>query len=199
MIPSTHGAHSAETRAFDPIALGERRPTVAEVEERALKMEKVVPDFILPSLDGKQVSPRNYRQRSNLVLCYLDLDRCADCTGFLKEMADNYHVYVELETEILVVAPQSISDLQGRLGSMGLPFPVMSDEGGDVGRVYLDGRFQEKPVGCVFVTDRFGALREEIVAKTDSDLPNQASILDWLNLIEMECPECGDVEEDFRA
>lgn len=80
---------------------------------------------------------------------------------------------------------------------MGLPFPVMSDDGGQVGKVYLEGFAQENPVGAIFITDRFGALRAEMVARTGADLPNQASILDWLNLIETECPECGPVDEDF--
>ncbi len=171
---------------------------MAEIEARNLEMEKVVPDFILPAVSGKQVSPREFKQRANLVIVYLDLDRCGKCVDYLRELADNYHVYRELETEIIAVSPQSISDLQSKTGTMGLPFPVLSDEQGQVRRVYLESQ-ASRLIGGIFVTDRFGALRAQILAQGEADLPNQQTILDWLNLIEMECPECGPPEASFRG
>ncbi len=171
---------------------------MAEVEARKLEMEKVVPDFILPAVGGKQVSPRDYKQRANLVIAYLDLDRCGKCVDYLRELADNYHVYRELETEVIAVSPQPISDLQSRIGTMGLPFSVLSDEQGQVGRVYL-GDQAGGLVGGIFVTDRFGALRTQVLAQGENDLPNQETILDWLNLIEMECPECGPPDSRFQG
>ncbi len=171
---------------------------MAEVEARRLEMEQVIPDFILPSLSGKQVSPRDYKQKSNLVILYLNLQQCEGCVDYLKEFADNYHVYRELETEIIAVCPQPISELQSKLGSMGFPFPVLSDETCEVGQTYLGGQPGEKLAGGVFVTDRFGALRAMMVARSENELPNQQSILDWLNLIEMECPECGPGDVSFQ-
>ncbi|MHB0871427.1 MAG: peroxiredoxin family protein [Chloroflexota bacterium] len=172
---------------------------MAEVEARKLEMEKVVPDFVLPAVGGNQVSPRDFKQKSNLLIVYLDLQRCGKCIDYLREFADNYHVYRELETEILAVSPQSVSDLQSRVGTMGLPFPLLSDEQGQVGQAYLGGQGVSNPVGGVFVTDRFGALRAQMIAQVDNDLPNQQSILDWLNLIEMECPECGPADARFQG
>ena len=162
-----------------------------EVELRPLKLEEVVPDFTLPSVQGGRVSPRDYKQRVNLVIVYLDLDRCAGCVDLLREFADNYHVYRDLETEILAIFPQSTADLRSRVGDMGLPFPLLSDENGEVARVYLGSHAGEYLVGGVFVTDRFGALRYHKVARGEEELPAQQTILDWLALIETECPECG--------
>ena len=31
-----------------------------------------------------------------------------------------------------------------------------------------------------------------------NDLPNQQSVMDWLSLIETECPECGPGDEAFH-
>lgn len=169
---------------------------MAEVEARSLEIDKVVPDFILPAVGGKQVSPRDFKQRANLVIVYLNLDRCGPCLDYLRELADNYHVYRELETEIIAVSPQPVADLQPKIGTMGLPFPVLSDDQGQVGRVYLGGQAGGL-AGGVFVTDRFGALRTLILAQGENDLPNQQTILDWLNLIEMECPECGPADSSF--
>lgn len=134
-----------------------------------METEEVIPDFILTSLDGRQLSPRNYKQPSNLVLVYFNVDRCGDCVAFLQETADNYHVYVELEAEILALAPKSTSDLEGRLGSLGLPFPVMSDEGGKVGRCNYKSMPRKNLVRPVFIADRFGALRAEMVTRSLSE------------------------------
>lgn len=164
---------------------------MAQVEARKLEIEGVVPDFTLPSLQGGQVGPRDYRQKSNLVLACLNLDRCGNCVDLLREFADNYRVYRDLETEILAILPQSLPDLQSRLGSMGLPFPVLSDEAGEVTGAYLGSGAGQGPIGAVYVTDRFGALRTQWIAQSEGELPAQQSILDWLGLIETECPECG--------
>ncbi len=161
-----------------------------------LELDRVVPHFTLPSVEGGTVSIKDYRQKLNLVIAYLDLDRCGGCGDLLREFADNYAVYRDLETEILAVCPQPIADLQSRLSGMGLPFPVLSDERREVAGVYLEG--QGNPAAAIFVTDRFGALQTVMMAPTEQDLPNQQSILDWLSLIESECPECGPGDESFH-
>ena len=171
---------------------------MAQVESRKLELQQVVPDFVLPSVDGKEASPRDYKQKVNLVLVYLDLGRCGNCVDYLREFADNYSVYRGLETQILAIVPLPISELQSRVGQIGLPFPVLSDEQGLVGKVYLVDSPVANPVGAVFVADRFGALRAMMFGLTQGDLPNQQSILDWLSLIETECPECGPGAESFQ-
>jgi peroxiredoxin len=162
-----------------------------QVEHIKLEMEMVVPDFVLPSLDGKTVSPRQYKQRENLVIAYLDLNGCDECASFLRDLADNYHLYRSDEAEILAVFPQPLAELRSEVGIQGLPFPLLSDEHGLVRGAYFDGMAGGAAAG-VFITDRYGALRSVMIAQEGRDLPSQQSILDWLNLIEMECPECGD-------
>ncbi len=169
---------------------------MAEIEARSLELENVVPDFILPAVGGNQVSPRDFKQKSNLVIVYLNLDRCSGCLDYLRDLANNYHVYRDLETEIIAVSPGAISNLQSKVGTLGMPFPVLADEQGQVGQAYL-GSQAGGAVGGVFVTDRFGALRTMLIVQGESDLPNQQTILDWLNLLEMECPECDPSDSSF--
>ncbi len=169
---------------------------MAEIEARSLELEKVVPDFILPAVGGNQMSPRDFKQKCNLVIVYLNLDQCAGCVNYLRDLANNYHVYQELEAEIIAVCPGSVSDLQSKVGTLGAPFPVLADEQGQVGQLYLDSQGGGQ-VGGVFVTDRFGALRSILLARGETDLPNQQTILDWLNLIELECPECDPSDSSF--
>ena len=163
---------------------------MTQVGERKLEMDRVVPGFALPSLDGKQVGPGDYKQKANLVIAYLDLDRCGACKDFLRSLSDNYHLYRADETEILAVCPQPVDELRGQVGAVGLPFPVLSDEKGAVRGIYFSGE-PGQPVAGVFITDRYGALRNQMISQNSGDIPAQQDILDWLDLIEMECPECG--------
>ncbi len=171
---------------------------MADVENLTLQVERVIPDFRLPSLDGRYVSPRDYKQRQNLVIVYLDPHRYDRYADLLREFADNYQAYRDLETEILAVCPRPISELHGEVGGLGLPFPVLSDERGAVGQVYLGSPPGQGPLAAIFVTDRFLSLRTQMVACFEGDLPNQETILDWLGLIEMECPECGPGDVSFQ-
>lgn len=171
---------------------------MAEIEARKVQLHQILPDFVLTSIDGKRESIRAFKQKSNLVLIYLDLNKCPDCIDYLKELADNYHIYSGLETRILAVVPMSLSDLQSTVGNLGLPFPVLADEQGQVGNKYLADSPVPDPIGGVFIADRWGELRTMMYGRSKNDLPNQPSILDWLSLIETECPECGPGDEAFR-
>ncbi len=171
---------------------------MAHIEAQKVQLHRILPDFVLPSLQGKQVSVKNYKQRANLVVVYLDLNSCPDCADYLQSFADNYSVYEGLETQILVVTPIPIAELQSRLGSKGLPFPVLSDESGEMRKSYMQTSPVENPVGAVFVADRYGELRAMMFGRSTADLPNQQSIMDWLSLIETECPECGPGDEAFQ-
>ncbi len=162
---------------------------MTQISSNRLEEDQVVPDFTLPSLDGRRISPSNFKQRLNLVIAYFDFDRCSACTNALRTFSNRYREYRDLEAEILVVSPQKLEDLKGRVGVLPLPFPVLSDVEGQMARAYLSG--EEKPAAAVFVTDRFGALRMKSLAYSTGELMEQREILDWLNLIEIECPECG--------
>lgn len=163
---------------------------MTQVGDRKLEMERVIPDFTLPSVDGRQIGPGVYKQRANLVIAYLDLNRCGECEDFLRGLADDYQLYRADETEILAICPQPIGELQMQAGTLRLPFPVLSDEKGAVRDVYFSGE-PGQPVAGVFITDRYGALRVQIISQNGTEIPVRHDILDWLDLIEMECPECG--------
>ena len=164
---------------------------MGEVETREVIAGQMVPGFSLPSLEGGEVKVRDYRQRRNLVIAIMDLNRCDGCTNLLREFADNYHTYRDLETQILIVLPHPMADIRSKVGDMGLPFPVLSDEGGQVSQVYLGHRPGSGSSAALFITDRYGELRVDMKGEGPDDLPGQQSIIDWLSLLETECPECG--------
>ncbi len=161
---------------------------MTQLEERKLEIDSVVPDVALPSLDGRWVRPVDYKQRASLVIAYVDFDQCGECARMVRSFLDHYGEFQSSEAEVLVVSPQGLEELRGKLGTMGPPFPVLSDGDGRFASLYLpDG--PERPVAAVFVTDRYGALRAELDAYSAEEMPDEREVLGWLQLLECECPE----------
>lgn len=153
------------------------------------ELDRVVPGFSLPSLDGRAIGPSSYKQRANLVMLFFDPGRCGECLDFLREAAGNYAEYRDLETRILAICPVPESELRQQVGS-DLPFPVLSDADRRVTDSYLSA-MELQPAAAVFITDRYGALRDRIFVGQGEQVPRE-EILGWLRLIETECPECGE-------
>jgi thioredoxin-dependent peroxiredoxin len=172
---------------------------MARTQSRELSAGQIVPNFTLPSIAGGKVSVRDFRQRRNLVIIHMDVSRCDECISVLREFGDDYQTYRDLETEILVVLPHSLAEIGSRLGGMDLPFPVLSDEGGRVTELYLGHPPGRGPVATVFLTDRYGDLRVEMRAEEAGEMPNRQAIVDWLSLLETECPECGTAEGSWTG
>jgi peroxiredoxin len=172
---------------------------MAETQSRGLSAGQIVPSFTLPSTTGGEVGVRDFRQRRNLVILYMNLGGCDGCLDLLREFADNYHTYRDLETEILVVLPYSLAEIKSRLEGVDVPFPVLSDEGGRVAQQYLGHSPGGGPLGALFLTDRYGDLRVEMRAEEVEEMPDQRAIVDWLSLLETECPECGTADLGWTA
>lgn len=143
----------------------------------------MLPDFVLPMVDGGVLQLESYRGRRNLVVvCSGDDARPGPVTRLLNTLVARKD---ELEAEaaqvlsVVVSQPAESRDL-GRW-----PFPMVVDPDGlfhrGVGATDGTGR----PVPAVFVTDRF----REIYAICS--LPDAQEIIDWLRFINIQCPECG--------
>lgn len=162
---------------------------MTQVENRRLELNRVVPNFTLPALDGRQVSVREFKQRANLLILYLDTQRHGPerYGNYLSLLVENLSTFQELETQLLVVTSSPLERPRGHPGWGDLPFPVLSDSRGDMERSYLGSMAQV--VGAAFVTDRYGALKAEMISLDEEELPDPREMIGWLQLIEIECPE----------
>lgn len=167
------------------------RPIVARVFQPKLQLQQVVPEFKLPSTAGERIGPWDFKQRRNLVLFFFHTEDCEGCADLLREFAKDYPLYIQQEAEILAITTRPLEQAQILAADLSLPFPVLSDSSGEATReyTYLDAAGQALP--SVFVVDRFGALYTQVIAERESQLPSSEEILEWLGLIEVQCPECG--------
>lgn len=164
---------------------------MARLYQSKLPLQQVVPDFELPSAEGGRLGLWDFKQQRNMVLFFFHDGDCAACRDLLRSFVRDYPQYQEEEAEILAVTTAPPDRALALARDLSLPFPVLSDPRGQTVQefTYLDEHGQAVP--SVFVLDRFGALYTQVIAERESQLPSSEEILEWLDLIEAECPECG--------
>jgi len=157
-----------------------------------LKLGEVVPYLSLPSSKNGNVSVWDLRQKKNLVIVFHHGNNCMHCSAKLKELAEAYTNFEELEAEILAVSFDSQKKLKSYAKTMGIPFHLLSDETGETTErfTYKDPKMNG-PFPSIFITDRFGVLRHQEIVFEAHELLDVKEILSWLLLTQTECPECS--------
>jgi peroxiredoxin len=144
----------------------------------------ILPSLVLPDVAGKEVRTGDYRGRCNLVLFLSHPPGCERCQGTLQELAAGYGGLAAADAEVLAIIPGAAEEtaiLQLRLG---IPFPVLVDAGAMAVRTLGGG-------AAVIVVDRFGEIFNLSRAGEGHEMMTVLEIADWLNFIEVQCPECG--------
>lgn len=121
-------------------------------------------------------------------------DRRTETVDLLIDVARFYEQFKHEEAEIIVVATsaqQECARLQQRLG---LPFPVLSDEDGRVHREAGASDEQGHAAAALYITDRFREIFAAYRTREGHSLPGPGEILNWLQFINSQCPECDPPE-----
>ena len=143
--------------------------------------------FELVSASGRVIQLSDYRGRSNLVLVFTD--HKAATAQLLTEMAQRYEEFKREEAEIVAVAKCS-REACGRIkGQLKLPFPVLSDEDGRLHHEF-GASDQQGNAAAAYVTDRYAEVFAVYRTRDGQTLPRAAEILQWLEFINSQCPEC---------
>jgi len=144
-------------------------------------------DFGLLSTLGRKIWLSEYRGRSNLVVVVAD-DR-TETTTLLRSLASQYTKFKAEESEVLAIvslSPQHASEMSQRLG---IPFPILIDE---ESRIHSEfGAVDERgDAAAVYITDRFGEVFGVYRTRDRQSLPDITEIVNWLEFINSQCPEC---------
>lgn len=154
-----------------------------------LSLRAVVPLFELPAANRQQpIGPWHYKQRSNLVLIFVQHSYLAD-QDWLLALAQQYELYRALETEILIISTEALATLQVWSERHAIAVPVLSDETGRVHRAYLGDAVEPLPVG-LFICDRYGELYMQTLGANVQELPTEPAIREWVEFVDLQCPEC---------
>lgn len=161
-----------------------------ELAKVRVEVNAIIPFFNLPSTKGGYIKPWDYKQRKHLVIYFFRGADCAECRETLQKFAENYGEYMRLNAEVLAIGRDTLDNLIELTASMRLPYPVLSDENGEIADRYTYIEPETKgPVPSIFVADKFGSLEEEWIVGEEKELPGQDELLSLLTLFELRCPE----------
>jgi thioredoxin-dependent peroxiredoxin len=111
-------------------------------EEILLKEGAKAPDFSLPSSEGKTVSLKDFKGKSNLILYFYPKDLTPGCTQEACDFRDLYKEFKKAGAEIYGVSCDPLKLHDKFIQTHKLPFPLLSDE--DKSMVQKYGVYKEK-------------------------------------------------------
>jgi thioredoxin-dependent peroxiredoxin len=146
------------------------------------------PDFELMSSAQHPIRLSDYRGRSSLVLIFMDDQRVT--TELLSAVAHCYDDFKHEEAEVIAVAKSSPEECARIKGRLKLPFVVLSDGDGRIHREVGASDEQGQAAAAAYVIDRYGEIFAIYRRRDGQALPNAAEILNWLEFVNSQCPEC---------
>jgi peroxiredoxin Q/BCP len=121
----------------------------------------VAPDFTLPSQSGEEVSIRDFIGRKRaIVLFFYPKDDTPGCTKEACSFRDGYEQFEELEAEVIGISSDSVRSHERFVEKYGLPFVLLSDEGGEARKLYgVPNTLGLFPGRVTYVIDEEGVVR----------------------------------------
>jgi peroxiredoxin Q/BCP len=118
------------------------------------------PDFTLPSQMGDNVTLSEYFGKKNLVLYFYPKDETRGCTREACEFRDSYDVFTSLGAEVLGVSSDTLESHKSFATHHGLPFLLLSDEKGEVRKLYgVPATMGIIPGRVTYIIDKKGIVR----------------------------------------
>ena len=118
------------------------------------------PDFTLPSQMGDNVTLSEYFGKKNIVLYFYPKDETRGCTREACEFRDRYEVFTSLGAEVLGVSSDTLESHKSFATHHGLPFLLLSDEDGNVRKLYgVPSTMGIIPGRVTYIIDKKGVVR----------------------------------------
>lgn len=151
---------------------------------------QVLRDFALPSAAGKRVQLSDCRGRANLVVVLAGARGSQPRVELLRQLASRHADILEQETQVMAVLCCPREQAQAIKARAQLPFVVLADSDGAVHRSLGALDRSGVPRRAVYVTDRYGEVFAAWRTFAGDASPTAQEILDWLEFINRQCPEC---------
>ena len=125
-----------------------------------LQSGTVAPDFTLPDQSGHPVRLYNYRGNCPVVLYFYPKDDTSGCTKEACTFRDEFSKFQKAGAVVLGVSDDSPESHSRFSAKYKLPFPLLSDKGGEVRKRYgIRKTLGVIPGRVTFVIDRGGMIR----------------------------------------
>jgi peroxiredoxin Q/BCP len=125
-----------------------------------VKVGTVAPDFTLPSQAGEMVSLKDFSGRKPVVLFFYPKDDSPGCTKEVCAFRDNFEEFSKLDAQVIGISSDSVESHRRFAAKHDLSFPLLSDEGGNIRRLYgVPKTFGLIPGRVTYVIDKEGVVR----------------------------------------
>ena len=148
-----------------------------------LKIGGQVPLFVLPSADGGKTGPGALKSKYNMVLLFIDAEQSG--RDYLQTLREIYPRILAEHARAMVVISHSAQEVEALGKEMQLTFPLLVDEDGQTTRRMLG----DSNIKALCVADRFGQVFFLESTACIEQLPGVEAALDWLEFIQIQCPE----------
>jgi peroxiredoxin Q/BCP len=128
------------------------------------------PDFELPDANGNVVRLRDFRGKSPVIVYFYPKDDTTVCTKQACAFRDDIAQFRQAGAVILGISDDSEKSHAAFAGKYSLPFPLLSDKGGLVRKLFgVKRKFGVIPGRVTFVIDREGVVRHIYSGLSESD------------------------------
>jgi peroxiredoxin Q/BCP len=128
------------------------------------------PDFELPDANGNVVRLRDFRGKSAVVVYFYPKDDTTVCTKQACAFRNDIAKFREAGAVILGISDDSEKSHVAFAEKYSLPFPLLSDKGGLVRKLFgVKKKFGVIPGRVTFVIDRSGVVRHVYSGLAESD------------------------------
>jgi peroxiredoxin Q/BCP len=118
------------------------------------------PNFTLPSQSGEMVNLRDFLGQKPVVLFFYPKDDTPGCTKQARAFRDGYEEFGKLDAEVIGISSDSVESHKSFAAKHSLPFPLLSDEGGRVRKLYgVPSTLGLIPGRVTYVVDAEGVVR----------------------------------------
>ena len=118
------------------------------------------PDFTLPSQSGEMVSLEDFLGEKPVVLFFYPKDDTPGCTKEACAFRDEYERFKELDAEVMGISSDSVESHERFANKHKLPFPLLSDRGEKIRKLYgVPNTLGLFPGRVTYVIDQEGVVR----------------------------------------
>jgi thioredoxin-dependent peroxiredoxin len=118
------------------------------------------PNFALPSQSGQMISLQEFLGDRLVVLFFYPKDDTPGCTKQACAFRDDYEEFGKLDAEVLGISSDFLESHKSFAARHDLPFTLLSDEGGEVRKLYgVPNTFGLFPGRVTYVIDEESVVR----------------------------------------
>ena len=124
-----------------------------------IKIGELAPNFSFPSNKGT-ITLTDYLGKKSVVLFFYPKDETPGCTKESCSFRDSYESFIKADSEVIGVSSDSIKSHEKFAQNHRLPFPLVSDEKGELRKLYqVPKTLGLLPGRVTYVIDKQGIIR----------------------------------------